>query len=302
MKEVIVTGLTVDEAIMNGCNELGEDREDVSIEIIDMPVKKTFGLFGGNPAKVRIYIDNSPVKAAQKYIEEIVTLMGVKNLDVKVTEEPEGDGAGFDLSGDNINMIIGKHGETMDAIQYLTGLVANKVNNSYYRITVNTGNYREKREKTLYTLAQKIANGAVRTGRNTSLEPMNPYERRIIHSAVQEIEGAKSWSIGEDMHRHVVIGPINKPAYTPRYQGGYNKNRQGQGGGGYKKPYNNNRPYNNNKPYNNNNKPYSKPYDKNRTYNNRGPVTENKLADSTPAEPAVKKQDGDFPLYGKIDR
>ena len=285
-KEVIATGATVDEAIENGCNQIGENREDVSIEIIDMPVKKTFGLFGGNPAKVRVYIENLHVKAALKYLTDIVDLMSVTNLNIDVTEDEEG--AVFDLSGDNINIIIGKHGETMDSLQYLTGLVANKVHNSYYRITLNTGNYREKREKTLIELAKKIATGCLKTGRNTSLEPMNPYERRIIHSAVQQVEGAKSWSIGENINRHVVIGPINKPAFSnrPRSGGGYNKPR-----GGYSNNRNNNSA--NKKPYN------KKPYDKNRD----NKFSNNSNSFNTEKKPASKKiDDAAFPLYGKIDR
>ena len=93
--------------------------------------------------------------------------------------------------------MIGHRGETLDALQYLSGLVANHVDNSYYRITLDIGNYREKRRETLEALGKKMAAKAVRTGRNTSLEPMNPYERRIIHTAVQTVEGAKSWSEGE---------------------------------------------------------------------------------------------------------
>ena len=99
--------------------------------------------------------------------------------------------------------------ETLDALQYLSGLVANHVDNSYYRITLDIGNYREKRRETLEALGKKMAAKAVRTGRNTSLEPMNPYERRIIHTAVQTVEGAKSWSEGEDLAAHVVIGPVD---------------------------------------------------------------------------------------------
>ena len=105
--------------------------------------------------------------------------------------------------------MIGHRGETLEALQYLSGLVANHVDNSYYRITLDIGNYREKRRETLEALGKKMAAKAVRTGRNTSLEPMNPYERRIIHTAVQTVEGAKSWSEGEDLARHVVIGPVD---------------------------------------------------------------------------------------------
>lgn len=131
--------------------------------------------------------------------------MGVPNPEIKIIEGEKG--STLEISGDNLGVIIGRRGETLDALQYLAGLVANRVDNSYYRITLNIGNYREKREQSLIGLAKKIARGAAKTGRKTSLEPMNPYERRIIHTAVQEVKGATSWSVGEEPYRHVIIGP-----------------------------------------------------------------------------------------------
>ena len=131
------------------------------------------------------------------------------------------------LTGENIGFIIGHRGETLDSLQYLASLVANHVDESYYRITLDVGNYREKRKETLENLGRKMAARAVKTGRNASLEPMNPYERRIIHTAVQEVEGAKSWSEGEDLARHVVIGPEGGERYVRRdnRRGGNNRGR-----------------------------------------------------------------------------
>lgn len=133
------------------------------------------------------------------------------------------------LTGENIGFIIGHRGETLDSLQYLASLVANHVDESYYRITLDVGNYREKRKETLENLGRKMAARAVKTGRNASLEPMNPYERRIIHTAVQEVEGAKSWSEGEDLARHVVIGPEGGERYVKRdnRRGGNNRDRNG---------------------------------------------------------------------------
>ena len=133
------------------------------------------------------------------------------------------------LTGENIGFIIGHRGETLDSLQYLASLVANHVDESYYRITLDVGNYREKRKETLENLGRKMAARAVKTGRNASLEPMNPYERRIIHTAVQEVEGAKSWSEGEDLARHVVIGPEGGERYVRRdnRRGGNNRGRNG---------------------------------------------------------------------------
>ena len=207
-REAIGIGATIEEAQQAACRQLGMETHEVEFEVLQMPEKKKFGLFGGAPAKVRAYISITPASAAADYLREILEKMGAQGIQINI-EEVEG-GAVLNLSGDNIGFIIGHRGETLDALQYLTGLVANHVDNSYYRITINTGNYREKREKTLESLARKMAIKAVKTGRNSSLEPMNPYERRIIHTTVQKVNGAISWSEVEDMGRHVVIGPDPK--------------------------------------------------------------------------------------------
>lgn len=154
-----------------------------------MPVKKTFGLFGGNPAKVRAYVKDSPADAAAQYLKNILSNMGLSNVQFDIQEEESG--ALISLSGEDVGFIIGHRGETLDALQYLAGLVANHIENTYFRITLDIGNYREKRKDTLEVLGKKIANKAVKSGRNCSLEPMNPYERRIIHTAVQTVEGCK---------------------------------------------------------------------------------------------------------------
>ena len=109
------------------------------------------------------------------------------------------------LSGDDVGFVIGRRGETLDSLQYLTSLVANHSDNSYFKVTIDTGNYREKREKTLEILGRKLAFKAVKTGRKTNLEPMNPYERRIIHSALQGNKFVETVSEGEEPYRHVVV-------------------------------------------------------------------------------------------------
>ena len=222
IKEAIGTGPSVDAAIDDGCRQLGMSRDDVKTEILNLPVKKTLGLFGGAPARVRIYVEETPLTIAQNYLTGIFEQMGVIEPDLKV-EETE-NGAVFTISGDDIGFLIGRRGETLDALQYLAGLVANRNTESYYRITINYGNYREKREQTLTALARRMAMQAVKTGRSVSLEPMNPYERRIIHTAVQGIRGATSWSEGDESARHVIIGP-EKGAAAPKREGNGGQNR-----------------------------------------------------------------------------
>lgn len=217
MKEAIGTGSTVEEAKEAACKELGVESYEAEFEILELPTRKTFGLFGGNPAKVRVYVQDDPAEAGAQYLKKILTCMNAGDAEVSVKREE--DGAVISLSGDNIGFIIGHRGETLDSLQYLAGLVANHKNSGgYYRITLDIGNYREKRQETLTGLGKKMAEKSLRLGRNMSLEPMNPYERRIIHTAVQTVEGAKSWSEGEDLERHVVIGPVEgekNPARRP---------------------------------------------------------------------------------------
>ncbi len=226
-REAIATGATVEEAREKACEMLGVQTYDdnVDFEIIEMQSKKILGLFGGHPAKVRVFIKTTPAQAAADYLDSIIKAMGLNDIKMEV-EEKEKNVINIEITGEDVGSVIGRRGETLDALQYLTCLVANHVDNSYCRVTINTGDYREKREKTLEILGRKLAIKAAKTGKKSSLEPMNPYERRIIHTAVQKINGAISWSEGENINRHVVIGP------DPKNKGNY-KNRQG----GNRRPY-----------------------------------------------------------------
>lgn len=134
----------------------------------------------------------------------------------QITVKEEKDSATFTLEGEGLGVIIGRRGETLDAFQYLAGLVANKMEGDYFRITIDSGKYREKREKTLESLAVRLAQQAVKTGRTSTLEPMNPYERRVIHAAVQNVAGATSSSVGEEPNRRVVISSTNPGAKRVR--------------------------------------------------------------------------------------
>ena len=208
MKECTMTAKTVEEAIELACQQIGLPREEVEIEILDLPKKGFFG-FGGQPAKVRVYQPSEDkAQIAVAYIKDVLAQIGLSNVEVSAKVE-KNNNAVITLSGEGLGVIIGRRGETLDALQYLTGLVANRADGDYMRITIDSGNYREKREKTLEALAKKLANNAVKTGRSSTLEPMNPYERRIIHAAVAQVEGALSTSVGEEPNRRVVISSAN---------------------------------------------------------------------------------------------
>ena len=220
IKEVKITADTIEEAQQQAKMQLRS--ENIQFEVIQHPEKKKL-FFGGKPAIVRAYTELTPLDCAKDYLSEILDKLGIKDFEM-TADETEG-GAVINIEGDDIGFIIGHRGETLDALQYLTGLVANHVDNEYYRISINIGNYREKREKTLEILGRKLAFKACKTGQKTSLEPMNPYERRIIHTAVQKVRGATSWSEGENLQRHVVVGP--DPDYKENYKdrGGYKGRR-----------------------------------------------------------------------------
>ncbi len=220
-KECVKEAATVEEAKALIAAELEADIEAIVFEVTQEPVKKTLGLFGGANAIVKgvLEVKQSASESAKAYLEEVLAAMGAEAT-VSVTEEE--NGCTLMIEGENLGFIIGRRGDTLDALQYLTGLVANRAENDYYRVTLDIGNYREKREQALKGLAKKMASQSARTGRKNSLEPMNPYERRLIHTAVQDVKGATSWSVGSEPNRHVVIGPSDD---NP------NKNRRNRRGG-----------------------------------------------------------------------
>ena len=147
--------------------------------------------------------EDSPAGIAHAFLTELTKLMGV-DVTIDMGTDAEGNVYGY-INGDTLGILIGRRGETLDAVQYLTSLKVNRGREGYTRVTLDTENYRAKREDTLIRLANRMANRALRTGRKVSLEPMNPYERRIIHYALQQTEGVDTHSEGEEPNRHVVI-------------------------------------------------------------------------------------------------
>ncbi len=179
-------------------------------------------LITGEPSEASL----AKVEKAKNYLAGILEKMGVE-AELVVTAGAES--AMIEIVAANNGTVIGKRGETLDALQYLTFMIANRGDKEYYRVILNSANYRERRRKTLEELAAKIAKNVLRTGRQTSLEPMNPYERRIIHSAIAEIEGVSSKSVGEEPYRKVVISSLNKPPRRRRNDRNDRGDRQNRG-------------------------------------------------------------------------
>lgn len=232
LKEAIGTGATVEEAKEAACRELGVESFDdrIEFEIIEMQSKKMFGLFGGRPARVKVTIKTTTAEAAEEFIRNVVACMDLNNIEFSTTAED--DIVTINIEGEDVGFIIGRRGETLDALQYLACLAAKRVDPACKRVVINTGDYREKREKTLESLGRRLAIKAAKTGRKSSLEPMNPYERRIIHTAVQKVNGATSWSEGENLNRHVVIGPDGKSERRDSRSGGRGGKGRSYGGRG----------------------------------------------------------------------
>lgn len=229
IREVIAVGNDVESAIEKGCQELGVAQEDASAEVLERAKKSLFGKIK-REAKVRVYVEmedpapeNDKLTLAKDYLMSVLLQLGVENAEL-VTEEFDG-GAVITINGDHHGTVIGRRGETLDALQYLTSLVCNRAKGDFYKITLDCCGYRQKREETLKELAQRIARQVLKSGRSSALEPMNPYERRIIHAVISEIEGVSSKSVGEDPNRKVVIMNNNS-----RKSGGGRSNDRGRGG------------------------------------------------------------------------
>ena len=209
-KEIIVTGKTIEDAVAAAVASLGvNSAEEVEYTVLEEPKKGLFGI-GAQPAKISAKASYKGELFALNFINQLVKDMG---LDVKVemrdAEGSDKDCKLIDITGEGAGVLIGHHGDTLDSLQYLANLAANKrvngVKPAYVKITVDAENYRSKREATLRDLARKMADKVLKQKRSVMLEPMNPYERRIIHSEIQNIAGVSTNSIGSENNRTIGI-------------------------------------------------------------------------------------------------
>lgn len=203
MKSIEVMGKNVDEAIENALNELKVGKDRVDIEIIDEGTKGLFNFLGAKPAKVKVTVKRDYIEEARVFLRQVLDSM---NIMAEIRIKEENDNVHIFLSGANMGTIIGYRGETLDSLQYLVSLVVNKHHEvSYKRVILDAENYRQKREETLKRVAEKTAYKVRKNHRAYKLEAMNPYERRIIHSALQDKEDIYTYSEGEEPYRRVVI-------------------------------------------------------------------------------------------------
>ena len=198
-KSIEVKAKTVDEAILNGLSELGLGIDQVDVEIIQEG-KGFLGL--GRSAVIRLTEKQTLAGDAEQSLNELFSKMGVQATASAAEDEKS---IKVDIAGDSTGILIGRRGETLDSLQYLTSLVVNKGTQEYKRITLDTENYRAKREETLVALANRIAAKVARTGKRVVLEPINPYERRILHATLHNHDKVETVSEGEEPFRRVVV-------------------------------------------------------------------------------------------------
>lgn len=201
-RSIIKEAKTVDEAIRLACEELETDIDNVDVEIINEGNKGLLGFIGNKNAVVKVTIKPGIDDIIVDFLRPIFEKMEITaNLDI-IHEE---DCITVRLTGDDVGIVIGRRGETLDSLQYLLSLVVNRKTDGYTRVILDVADYRQKREETLVRLANRVAEKVVRYRRNVTLEPMNPYERRIIHSTLQNHKYVDTQSIGEEPNRKVVV-------------------------------------------------------------------------------------------------
>ena len=203
MKNIETMGKTTEEAIQNALKELNVTQDKVEVEILDEGSKGFLNIIGVKPAKVRVTLKRDSVGDATKFLRNVLNSMKIK---AEIHTKEENDEIKIDLVGPNMGVLIGYRGETLDSLQYLVSLVVNKNHDeTYKRVILDTANYRQTRQDTLKRLANKMGDKVRVSGKTLKLEPMNPYERRVIHSTLQNNEYVTTHSEGDEPYRRVVI-------------------------------------------------------------------------------------------------
>jgi spoIIIJ-associated protein len=205
VKEVTATAATVDEAVQSALRQLGVSKNRAEIIVLDEGKKGLFGIFGSKPAVVKAILKIDPIEEAELFLKKVIQQMGVNTATIE--KQQQGKQVTFMITGEQVGLLIGKHGQTLNSLQLLTQLVANRHAEEYISIVVDAENYRERREKTLMQLAQKLAEKAVKTGKEVRLEPLPAHERKIIHSALAGHKKVVTYSVGVEPHRYVVVSP-----------------------------------------------------------------------------------------------
>lgn len=201
-KTLIVTGKTVEEAVRQGLTQWNVPESRVKVEVLEQPAKGLFGLFGVKEAKVRLELIPDAVEEATQFLQDIFATMHVK---ATIERKDDKDGILLNIKGAELGILIGRRGQTLDALQYLVNIVANRFSDKHIRIILDAEEFRERRRKTLEELSSRLATRVVRTKKDVVLEPMSPADRKIIHSQLQDHPTVRTYSKGDEPNRRVVI-------------------------------------------------------------------------------------------------
>lgn len=237
-----ITGKTVDEALTDALIQLGATSENIEYEVLE---KETSGFLfiKSKPAKIRVRLKQTVQNTAKSFLDKVFKAMDI-TAKVEVVYDEEQSSVDINVIGDDMGILIGKRGQTLDSLQYLVSLILYKESEKYLKVKLDTENYRERRKETLENLGRNIASKVKRTRKPVSLEPMNPYERRIIHSALQNDKFVETHSEGDEPYRKVVI-TLKKNAQNRDYKYNNNNNKNYKGYNNNKKEHYSN--YNKNK-------------------------------------------------------
>ena len=222
LKSIEAIGKTEDEAIASALSQLGMSREEVSVEVLERAKSGFLGI-GAVPAKVKVSYEvvETGAEKAEAFLKGLLERLGSDA--VPVVEDKGADGLVINLTGEKLGMLIGRRGETLDAIQHLTGFVVNRGQSGRTHISVDAEDYRAKREESLAALAHKTAQKALKYRKPVGLEPMNPHERRTIHATLQEVEGVTTYSVGTEPNRKVIVAPEGMAPAAAAQQGAQKK-------------------------------------------------------------------------------
>jgi len=207
VKQVTATGQTVEEAVKSALAQLQTSKDRTDIDIIDEGKKGIFGIFGSRPAVVKVTVIIDPIEEAKKFLTQVSEQMGAP---AEIEIKREGKHVHFIMTGEKIALLIGKRGQTLNSLQYLTQLVINRFSNQYLTVILDAEDYRKRRNETLVQLAHRLAGKALKSGKDVTLEPMPSYERKVIHAALSDNKRVKTFSDGSEPHRYIVISPAKR--------------------------------------------------------------------------------------------
>jgi spoIIIJ-associated protein len=202
MKKIVVTGKTIELAVKSGLSQWQVSEDRVNIHILEQPSRGLFGFIGTKEAKVELELIPDPLEEAIAFLQDMFAAM---QISITIDTRKDREGYILNMSGSELGILIGKRGQTLDALQYLVNIVGNRYANSHFRIILDAENFRDRRKKTLEELAVRLANRVIKSKKEVILEPMNSQERKIIHAELQGHPVVKTYSKGEEPNRRVVI-------------------------------------------------------------------------------------------------